>query len=66
MSLLSKILDSWSWIRKEILSQLSGKLALALLITLVAISVYAALVMPPNYTNYRDIPSNWKDNPKNA
>ncbi|MEO3993342.1 MAG: ABC transporter permease [Desulfurococcaceae archaeon TW002] len=66
MSLLSKILDSWSWIRKEILSQLSGKLALALLIILITISVYAALVMPPDYTNYWDRGSKWVDNPVNA
>ncbi len=66
MSLVSKIYDSWSWIRKEILSQLSGKLALALLIVLIGISIYAALVMPPDYTGTWDVGSKWEDNPHNA
>ncbi len=66
MSVLSKIFESWSWVRKEILSQLSGKLALALLIALIVTSIYAALVMPPDYTKYWDVGSKWVDNPLNA
>lgn len=66
MSVLSKIYESWSWIRKEILSQVSGKVAFVLLIFLVVISVYAAFLMPPDYTKYWDVGSKWVDNPQNA
>lgn len=63
---ISRMYESWSWLRKEILSQVSGKLALVLLITLIAVSIYAALVMPPDYTKYWDVGSKWVDNPLNA
>lgn len=63
---ISRIYESWSWLRKEILSQVSGKLALVLLITLIAVSIYAALIMPPDYTKYWDVGSKWVDNPLNA
>jgi len=66
MSVLSKVYDSWSWIRKEILSQVSGKVAFTLLIFLIAISLYAAFLMPPDYTKYWEVGSKWVDNPKNA
>ena len=66
MSIVSKIYESWSWIRKEILSQISGKVAFALLIFLIAVSIYAALLMPPDYTKYWDVGSKWVDNPLNA
>lgn len=63
---LSKVYESWSWLKKEILSQVSGKLALTLLIALIVVSVYAALTMPPDYTKYWDVGSKWVDNPLNA
>ncbi len=66
MSVLSKMYESWSWIRKEILSQVSGKVAFVLLIALIVISVYAAILMPPDYTKYWDVGSRWVDNPYNA
>ena len=66
MSVLSKIYESWSWIRKEILSQVSGKVAFILLIFLIVISVYAAFLMPPDYAKYWEVGSKWVDNPQNA
>ncbi|MEM2005178.1 MAG: ABC transporter permease [Zestosphaera sp.] len=66
MSLASKAYDSWVWLRKEILSQSAGKVAFALLLALVIISVYAAITMPPDYNRYWNVGVYWRHNPKNA
>lgn len=66
MSFASKVYDSWVWLRKEILSQLSGKIAFVLLLALVVISTYAAVLMPPDYNKYWNVGVYWRYNPKNA
>ncbi len=66
MSLITKVYTGLNWLRREVLSQLSGKVAIALLIVIIAVSIYATVTMPPNYNVIWNYPLYWEANPKNA
>ncbi len=62
---LAKFTESVKGILKEMMRYTSGKVGLSLLIILVSISIYAALIIPPNYgTQVWNNPKAWEDNPQ--
>ncbi|PUA32417.1 MAG: hypothetical protein B7O98_07115 [Zestosphaera tikiterensis] len=66
MSFIARVYAGLSWLRREVLSQFSGKVAIALLVAIVAVSIYAAATMPSNYNVIWNYPLYWEANPKNS
>ncbi len=55
-----------SEIAKEFFSSGTGKVAAALFIVLVVVSIYALIVLPPNFANVWNNPKYWELNPQYA